>query len=301
MIIDIHAHVLKKPTIIPWGCNSPFLSVNQQLEKMDSMGIDKAVILPLNDAEGVGEPQSMGEVLEICSLYPKRFIPFCNIDPRIFCTDNNTSAEKFYYLLNQYKQLGCKGVGELTARLPFTSKKILSLFEACEQLSLPILFHCTTENYPSYGVVDKLGYVGLKELLTAFPNLILIGHSSAFWSELHDGITNELEKNRYIVKENVSEGTEGALFDLMRSHSNLYADISAMSGFLSLTANSAIGYKFLKEFNKQIVFGLDHCLPEQNFQHLNWLKTLHHDGVLTNAEFENITCGNTTRLLNLNL
>ena len=45
-------------------------------------GVDKAVILPLNNAETPAEHQSAGEVLGICDRYPGRFIPFCNIDPR---------------------------------------------------------------------------------------------------------------------------------------------------------------------------------------------------------------------------
>ena len=75
---------------------------------MDEKGIDKAVILPLMSAEVVGEPQSMGEVFDICRLYPGRFIPFCDFDVRRYDLD---SVERFREVLEQYMARGAKGRG----------------------------------------------------------------------------------------------------------------------------------------------------------------------------------------------
>ena len=81
MIIDVHAHVYARP-ILPKANGLTFMCAEQQVRRMDEKGIDKAVILPLNSADGPTERQSMGEVLSICEQYPGRFIPFCEIDPR---------------------------------------------------------------------------------------------------------------------------------------------------------------------------------------------------------------------------
>ena len=76
MIIDVHAHVYADPKIKPHPGSTTFMSAKDQIGVMDRLGVDKAVILPLNNAECPAEPQSIGEVLSICERYPGRFIPY---------------------------------------------------------------------------------------------------------------------------------------------------------------------------------------------------------------------------------
>ena len=96
MIIDAHAHVYAFPKIKDPLTMTTFMSAEQQIELMDAKGIDKAVIMPLNNPEAPGEKQSIGEVLYICEKYPGRFIPFCNIDPRLAKMPEKTKADDFF-------------------------------------------------------------------------------------------------------------------------------------------------------------------------------------------------------------
>ena len=49
MIIDIHAHVFAFPKIKPRPGATTFMSMEDQIALMDAKGIDKAVILPINN------------------------------------------------------------------------------------------------------------------------------------------------------------------------------------------------------------------------------------------------------------
>ena len=163
MIIDIHAHVYMAPRIKPGAAKTTFMAAEDQIAVMDKLGIDKAVILPLNDAECPAEPQSIGEVLWICEQYSGRFIPFCNVDPRLPRHPDQITVEDFDNLLGQYAALGCKGIGEVTARVYWTDHPMLCMLEAAEKLGLIITFHTITEEVNSYGVIDDLSLIHISE------------------------------------------------------------------------------------------------------------------------------------------
>ena len=135
MIIDVHAHVFARPVLMKSrGSGLRFMTAEEQVRRMDEKGIDMAVILPLNGAEGPAERQSMGEVLSICERFPGRFIPFCEIDPR---RHDWRTADDFQWGLEQYKEAGFKGLGELTTRLWFDHPKMMALFAACDVFACP--------------------------------------------------------------------------------------------------------------------------------------------------------------------
>ncbi len=61
MIIDIHSHCYK----YPYPFVTRFLDPEELLEKNRSLGIDKALLLPVVNPE-IYLPQSVDEILEIC-------------------------------------------------------------------------------------------------------------------------------------------------------------------------------------------------------------------------------------------
>ena len=99
MIIDVHAHVFADPKIKPKPEATTFMSAADQITVMDRLGVDKEAILPLNNAECAAEHQSVGEVLSICEQYPGRFIPFCNVDPRLPRHPDKIEVAEFDHLL----------------------------------------------------------------------------------------------------------------------------------------------------------------------------------------------------------
>lgn len=299
MIIDCHAHVFLDPKIRPYPhAKTTFMSAKDQILMMDTKGISKAVILPINNAESPVEHQSAGEILAICEKYPGRFIPFCNLDPRHTNWDGkeNTTG-KFDFLLEQYQSLGFRGLGEFCPNLFWEDPRIQNLLAGCERVGFPVTFHTVTPGHPTYGVYDELGLPGLETVLKTFPALKFFGHSAAFWSEISGDLPQE-QKNGY-PKGPVTEG--GAVPRLMRECSNLYGDLSAGSGFSALQRDPEHAWSFIEEFQDQLLLGLDYCSTCNDMQHVEWLTQACGEGKISVQAFEKIMWGNISRALGLEL
>jgi uncharacterized protein len=297
MIIDCHAHVFAFPLLKHPNYSLPWISAEQQIEIMDRKGIDKAVILPLSNAECGAEQQSFGEILYICEKYPGRFIPFCNLDPRLPRRPDLATVNDYLYILQQFKDLGAKGLGELIARMPWTDPLMLKMLEACEILNMPVTFHTIVAEENCYGVIDEIGLPLLEVVLKSFPNLNFLGHSPGFWNEISGNLTIE-EKIGYPtnpVKPN------GRLIKLMRKYPNLYGDISAGSGLNALKRDPEHAWKFIDEFQDRLLLGLDYCSIKNDMQHIEWLKKAKEEGKITDEVFGKITWKNANRVLYLGL
>jgi predicted TIM-barrel fold metal-dependent hydrolase len=157
MLIDAHAHVFMNPQIRLFPGHTTLMSVVQQLAVMDRMGVNASVILPLVNPESTCETQSIGEILTICRDYPGRFIPFCNVDPRLTSTFFAADVQHFIFVLEQFKAIGCKGLGELAARIYWDDPRVSLLFEACQKVGFPVTFHTTIEESKDYGLIDENG------------------------------------------------------------------------------------------------------------------------------------------------
>ena len=82
MLIDIHVHTTPGPG--PLRADGTTYATPEELIAMyDERGIAKGVILPGGSPECSHRPLSIGECLDIVARYPDRFIPFCNVDPRM--------------------------------------------------------------------------------------------------------------------------------------------------------------------------------------------------------------------------
>ncbi|MFH1568191.1 MAG: amidohydrolase family protein [Gemmatimonadota bacterium] len=295
MIIDVHSHVYARPLLTrPGRPDLSFLSVEQQLQRMDEKGVDLAVVLPLNSAEAPAERQSPGEVLSICEQHPDRLIPFLDLDPR---RPDWRDAGHFTWALELYKDTGFKGIGELTTRLPFDHPKMMAFFAACEQVGFPVTFHTSPAEIVTYGVIDELGFPRFEKVLQAFPALRFFGHSAAFWSEISGDLTAA-------TKEGYPNGPVvpgGALVRLFRQYPNLNGDLSAGSGFNALTRDPAFTYEFVDEFQDRLMLGLDHTDMSIDFQHIEWLTAQRDAGHIRPEVLEKILWRNANRLIGLGL
>ena len=84
------------------------------------------------------------------------------------------------YLINHYKRLGAKGVGEITANMPVDDPLLENLFYHCEACDMPVTIHLAPMNmkYGTYGIMDDLGLPRLEKILEKYPNAIaLCGHA----------------------------------------------------------------------------------------------------------------------------
>lgn len=297
MVIDLHCHAYLNPLIPKRPGAGPFLSSDEQVRLMDEKGIHKAVILPLNSPEAPGEKQSLGEILAICDRHPGRFIPFCNVDPRIARRPGDATPDDYRFILGQHQEHGCKGLGELTARIPWDHPQMLMLLQACEELHLPVLFHTITPEVNNYGVLDEMGMPLFEKVVSRFPSLPFIGHSPGFWNEISGRLT-VAEKNGY-PKTPVEPG--GRLVELLREHTNIWCDISAGSGLNALTRDPDHAYRFLDEFQDRVCLGLDQNNADRDMPHLQWLRDERAAGTIAPEVFEKIVWRNADSLLGLRL
>jgi len=297
MIIDIHAHVFAFPKRHYGQPHNTFMSMEEQIALMDAKGIDQAVILPLANPETPAELQSWGEVLYICERYPGRFIPFCNIDPRIPRRPDLITVDDFLEILNQCKALGFKGLGEVTARIPWDDPALDKLFAACEQVGFPVIFHTITADVDSYGLIDDIGFPRFEKVLNKFPRLNFLGHSPGFWSEISGGLTLA-DKNSY-PQGPVRPG--GRLPELLRRYPNLNGDLSAGSGLNALSRDPEHAFRFIEEFQDRLFLGLDYCSVRNNMRHIEWFKEHRDAGRISRQAYEKIMGQNANQLLQLNL
>ena len=288
MLIDMHTHTNSTATVTrPNG--TTFCTPEQLIAKLDEEGIDKAVLLPLVSPEYRCRLVTPEEVLDVAARYPDRFIPFCNLDPRMV---GNTSDADLMPLLEYYRGAGCKGVGEITANMPFDDPMVWNMLGQCAKAGMPVLFHVGPKLGGCYGLIDDLGLPRLERTLAQFPDLILIGHSQPFWSHISADVTEET-RNGYPK----GKVTPGRVVELMRKYPNLYGDMSAGSGHNAVSRDPEFGYAFMEEFRDRLFFGTDICAPGQDTPLVGFLR----EALISSEAREKISWRNANHVLGLGL
>lgn len=257
--IDVHAHTMTEHCV-PYaagplkGCHQTS-TPSELLKFYDGYGVEKGFLLPQVNVENVIACQSNEEILHIASQHPDRFIPFCNIDPRNL---NNAASSPFAAILRQYRDKGCRGIGEICANLRFLDYRVQALFAAAEEVGLPVLFHTTPFADVGHGLVDAVcGFPELEISLQRFPKLKFIGHSRAFWGEISK--VDYIDDRFNLPKTPVAEGR---LVELFRKYPNLCGDLSGDGGCNVILRDRKYAAKFFTEFQDRLMFGLNIRSPE---------------------------------------
>ena len=164
-VIDIHTHVIPRRGFLrPNG--ETVATAAELVQIMDRCGIDRMVALPLTSPEALHFVQSNEEVFEACDQFPGRFIKFCNVDPRI---ENNSPEHDFVPILEYYKGLGAKGLGELVANLWWDDPRVHQLLLGCQEVGFPVIFHVAMREFRTYGLISEPGLGGLERALVEIP------------------------------------------------------------------------------------------------------------------------------------
>ena len=293
MFIDTHAHAYRKaPFYGPKGTRK-WVTPETLLKFYDKHQIEAGVLMPLLGPEFY-YPQSNEDILEAAEKYPGRFIPFCNVHPYAM---NYTASAPLEILFEQYKEAGCKGIGEVTFNLSFYDPFMQNFFRAVEKSDMPMTFHLAHRLGGCYGIYDEPGLPGLAETLERFPNLRMLGHSQTFWAEI-----GELD----IVYDRAGypEGKvrEGAVPKLMRRFPNLYGDLSAGSGANALMRDEEYAVKFINEFQDRLCFGMDVCLEPADDAPAKlayFLIRLRDEGKISDEVFRKVANENIKRILGI--
>lgn len=244
-LIDVHTHLVP----IRAFDRAPF-RVDDAVNWMDENGVDKMVVLPLESPTSWSFPIPSWWVLRETQKYSDRFIPFCTVAPQLVDQfGEETIAER----IEAYVNMGAQGFGELKAPIPFNDPRAQSVYEACAEFDLPIVFHIDGVN-----MTDEVGLPRTEEMLQSYPDVDFIGHGPGWWAS----IGADLDEVGTVYPEGPIQEA-GAVPRLLSEYDNIYADISAGSGWGALTRDPEFTQSFLERHHEQIMFGTDKLSTDQ--------------------------------------
>lgn len=227
-LVDCHLHI-----------NHSGRSVEDTIRHMDETGTDQAFILPLETGEG-GVVLHSETVLHAFHTYKDRVIPFCQTDIR---------RPDVLDRIRAYHLQGCRGIGEQKEHLPLNDPRVEAVIALCDELDWPITIHFQDgERGYNQGLAEHLdGY------LKKYRRVRIIGHAQTWWANISADVPSPTET--LYPKGSVKPG--GVLDRLLGEYPNLYADLSAGSGFNALSRDEDFTAGFIERHPKQLLFGSD--------------------------------------------
>lgn len=244
--IDVHTHIGTT-----WNGNKE-LTPDDLLKWMDEHGIERSILLPLVSPESSSFLLLTEPALQAAKDHPDRFTAFCSIDPR---TSVRGGVKGFTDIIKAYVDQGAKGFGEHKVGLNFDDPLMFQIYEVCENLEIPLLFHMDAQRG-----LDQPGLPRLEHALATFPKLDFIGHGPGWWASISGDIKTQADLGKY-PKGEVVEG--GAIDRLMEKYPNIYGDMSAGSGNNAIARDPEFGKKFLIRRQDRLMFGTDYLQPGQ--------------------------------------
>lgn len=248
-MIDIHTHLV--PTSAAAGY-APAVSPEALVAAMDAWGVAQAVALPLESPECDFEYGLTATVFEACARFPDRLIPFVGVDPR---------AQRALGKVRHYHARGARGFGEHKCGLAMDDPRSMAIYRLCGELGLPVLFHMD----PALNR-DEAGLPRLERALQENPETIFIAHGPNWWTAISADDPRDGGYPTGPVK------PVGAADRLLSEYRNLYADISAGSGYNALTRDPGFTESFLARHWRKLLFGSDFFQVGQQVPQVEWLR-----------------------------
>ena len=267
-----------------WNGDPP-LTADALVRRMDEHNVVKAVVLPLVSPESSSYLNLTEHAIAAAERFPERLVPFCCIDPR---TSYGGRRAGLRAMVKQYVDQGARGFGEHKAGLPIDHPKMRDLYEVCDDLHLPVLFHMDDQRG-----MDEPGLPGLERVLMGFPNVTFIGHGPGFWASI-PGSVSQRDLGGY-PRGPVEPG--GALDRLLQAYPNLWGDLSAGSGAGAPMRDREFGRGFLIRRTDRLLFGTDYLKPTQKVPQFEMLASFD----LPPDVRAKIERGNAAKLLSLKL
>ncbi|MDA1016910.1 MAG: amidohydrolase family protein [Planctomycetota bacterium] len=273
--IDVHTHIGTT-----WNGNKE-LTPEGLLEWMDEHDVEKSVLLPLTSPESSSFLLLTEPALQAAKKYPDRFVAFCSIDPR---TSVVGGRKGFLDVIKRYVDQGAKGFGEHKVGLNFDDPLMMQVYDVCEELKIPLLFHMDNERGK-----DQPGLPRLEHALATFPKLNFIGHGPGWWASISGGL-DQAALGGYAKGKVLPDG---AIDRLMAMYPNIYGDLSAGSGSNSISRDTEFGREFMIRRQDRLMFGTDYLQPGQPVPQFEVFDSLD----LPKATQDKIFRGNATRII----
>ena len=257
-LIDCHVHAPPEHRAYPdfhgFQKERTMMTPERLIDWMNEHGIDQSVLLPI-ESNATRSYIPTWLMLEYAARYPRRFIPFCVVDPKIVVMDGEAWVER---VIEEYVSRGARGFGELRVDLPIDDERMQLLYRICEGLELPMLIH-TEAGFAG----DEVGFLRLEHMLAKYPDLDVILHHYAWWAHMGAEVTED------DLSGNPSGPIEepGRVDELLSTYDNVYADLSSPSGFNALTRDMEYGQSFLERHADRLIWGTDKLFWPQRIPH----------------------------------
>lgn len=229
-MIDAHLHLTHSTR-----------SVAETIAHIETIGAEKAVILPIEDGDGEFEWMTE-DVVAAYAQYPHRIIPFCHVD---------VTREDAVVELERRAASGVfKGYGEQKQHVRLDDPRLARVLAVCDELHWPVTWHFQEgENGYNQGIEH------IEVLLKKFPNIRFIGHAQSWWANISADVPAP-EETLYPT----GPVKPGGLIDrLLADYDNVFADLSAGSGLGGLTRDEEFSAGFLVRHSQKLMFATD-CL-----------------------------------------
>ncbi|MEA3402425.1 MAG: amidohydrolase family protein [Armatimonadota bacterium] len=273
-MIDTHTHIHYDGRIPGERVG---IGPDQLVDSMNRNGIDMSVVLPIESPEVVTSICMTETVIEAALRYPERLIPFVHVDPRMPRAE--TVIRHFAATCSLVR-----GFGELVDGLPIDHERHKLIYATCSDLGLPVIFYGS-----SYSNFDDTDFSGLESCLREFPDLIFIGHGPRWWN----GISADDDGSCGYPDTPVVEG--GSADRLLQDYDNMYADISAGSGYNAMTRDPDFTQGFIERNWRKIMFATDYLYVGQELGQLEWIR----ETPMAQEHRQAIAEGNARRVLSL--
>ena len=136
---------------------------------------------------------------------------------------------------------------------------------------------------------DKPGLPGFEQMVKTYSRVKWIGHAQYFWREISAKVPR---------KESYPKGPvvpDGRLDELFGKYKNLYADLSAGSGYNAITRDPEFGLAFLKRWKHRLMFATDKLRKVQDTSMIEFIR----NADISKDAFEGITRKNAERVFGL--
>lgn len=228
-------------------------------------------------------------ILEACSQFPDRFVPFYAPDP---------AAPRLEQQFESFHARGIRGCGELKVSRKWEDPVIEHYLQLVQKQGLALIFHMEnprkqyiqeregflqwvlerllndkyngvsryyiTRFAEQTGILKKkirrnqvdfpgilYDFASLEERIQQFPAIRFIGHGPDFWNHISNFQHPKYIHQRGSIKE------FGVIDRLLEAYENLYCDISGTSGYNAMKRDPRQSRNFLQKHASKILFGTD--------------------------------------------
>jgi predicted TIM-barrel fold metal-dependent hydrolase len=242
-VIDIHQH-----TNYGGGPNRAPRTHDQLVAHQRAMGITTSILLPAGrpvkrasthdgTSNGLnGTCTTNEDCMMLATKYPKEFL---------FGANEVTDLDDAPAVIEKYLKLGAVIIGEQKFGVQCDSAESQKLYKLAEAYNVPILMHWQHGRY-------NHGFDRFHTMLKKYPKTNFIGHAQTWWANIDKAYKDDA-KNLYPK----SKVTPGGLTDrYLRDYPNMYADLSAGSGFNAFERYPD-GKSFIERHQDKLLYGSD--------------------------------------------